>query len=115
MPRDFVQFPRSENGDVLWSMSENGDDLSAPREIDFSVIFPTEDAALEFAVHLLRNELKVSFAPYEEHDELPFQVQAHAFMLPTHDNVSGMEQLLADAAERLGGRNDGWGCVSQGA
>ena len=41
-----MSFPDDENGDVLRLMLKNGDDLSAPREIDFSVIFPTEDAAI---------------------------------------------------------------------
>ncbi len=32
-----------------------------------------EKAALQFAVHLLRNDQKVSFSEYEEHDELPWR------------------------------------------
>ena len=35
-------FPDDENGDVLRQMQESGDDLSRPREIDFSVVFPGE-------------------------------------------------------------------------
>ena len=107
-------FPNDENGDVLRRMSDSGDDLGIPREIDFSVIFPTEDSAIEFAVHLLKNELKVSFSEYEEHDEMPWQVQAHIFMLPTHENITGFESLLAEQSSEYGGQNDGWGCMSQG-
>jgi hypothetical protein len=59
MKRDYAKYLDDENGDVLWQMLQHGDDLSKPREIDFSVIFPTEDAALEFAVVLLRHEQKV--------------------------------------------------------
>ena len=72
MKRDYTAFPDDENGDVLWQMLEDGDDLSKPREVDFPVIFPTEDAALQFAVHLLRHAQKVSFSEYEEHDEMPW-------------------------------------------
>jgi hypothetical protein len=46
MQRDYGRFPNDENGDVPWRMLEGGDNLSKPREIDFSVIFPTEGAAL---------------------------------------------------------------------
>jgi hypothetical protein len=113
MTRDYVQFPRDENGDILWDMNEDGDNLAVAREIDFSVIFPTEDAALQFAVHLLRNDQKVSFAAYEEHEELPWQVQAHPVMVPTHENISGYESQLAQDATPFGGRNDGWGCFAQ--
>lgn len=103
-----------ENAVVLKQMIEAGDDLSIAREIDFSVIFPTEDAALEFAIHLLRNGLKTSFAPYEDSDEFPWQVQAHPFMLPTDEGIGEFERLLADGAAPLGGATDGWGCMSQG-
>jgi hypothetical protein len=113
MSRNFEEFPDDENGDVLWRMAQEGDDLSLPREVNFSVIFPTEEAALKFAVHLLRNEQKVSFAPYEEHDELPWQVEAHPVMVPSHENISGYERELEMTAARLSGRNDGWGCFAQ--
>lgn len=113
MTRDYARFPDDENGDVLWRMLEEGDDLSKPREIDFSVIFPTEQAALQFAVHLLRNDQKVSFSAYEEHDELPWQVQVHPFMEPTHENITGFENQLGEDAAEVGGRNDGWGCMAQ--
>jgi hypothetical protein len=113
MKRDPLQFPNDENGDTLWRMTEEGDDLSIPREVDFSVIFPNEDSALQFAVHLLRNEQKVSFGPYEGSPSMPWQVQAHATMLPTYENISGFEALLERDSAALGGRNDGWGCFSQ--
>lgn len=106
-------FPDDENGDVLRQMAEQGDNLEIPREIDFSVIFPTEEAALKFAVVLLRNGQKVSFSEYEEHDELPWQVQAHAYMVPSHENISGYEGLLGEEAAPFAGQNDGWGCEIQ--
>ena len=113
MSRDYEHFPDDENGDVLWEMAEGGDDLSKAREVNCSVIFPTEEAALRFAVHLLRNDQKVSFSAYEEHDELPWQVEAHPVMVPSHENISGYEVELAQDAKQFGGRNDGWGCYAQ--
>jgi hypothetical protein len=113
MERNFNSFPDDENGDVLWRMQERGDNLSKAREIDFSVIFPTEAAALKFAVHLLRNGQKVSFAQYEGNDEMPWQVEVHPVMKPTHENISEYEGHLAEDAEQLGGRNDGWGSMQQ--
>ena len=115
MQRDFNLFPDDENGDALWQMAESGDDLSVPREVDFAVIFPSEDDALKFAVHLLRSDQKVSFSSCEEGDELPWQVLAHPYMEPSHENIAGFEQLLGEAAEDFAGRNDGWGCETQPA
>lgn len=114
MNRNAAEFPDDDNGDVLWRMHCNGDDLSKPREIDFSVIFPTEDAALGFAVHLLRNDQKVSFSPYEEHEEMPWQVHAHPMLEPTHEIITDYEAQLAEDAEKFGGRNDGWGSFQSG-
>ena len=113
MTRNLIDFPNDANGGVLWDMSQDGDNLEKPREIDFSVIFPTEDAALKFAIQLLKNDQKVSFSAYEEHEELPWQVQAHPFMIPSHENISGYEYLLESESQSFGGRNDGWGCMSQ--
>ena len=112
MNRDYALCPDDENGDVLWNMLQDGDNLSEQREIDFSVIFPSDESALKFATHLLRNGQKVSFGPYEGSEELPWQVQAHRIMIPTHDKITKFEELLAADAEPLGGRNDGWGCFA---
>jgi hypothetical protein len=110
--RDYAQYPDDENGDVLWSMLEDGDNLATPREVDFSVVFPTEESAMNFAVVLLRNGQKVSFSPYEGKEGFPWQVHAHPVMAPTHENVSGYEQQLAIDAAAFGGANDGWGCFA---
>lgn len=58
MARDYSRSPDDDNGDVLWNMAQDGDSLIKRREINFSIIYPSEDAALEFAVHLLRNGQK---------------------------------------------------------
>lgn len=113
MSRDFTLYPEDENGDVLWKMLQDGDDLSEPREVDFTLIFPTEDVAIAFAVHLLKNDQKVSFSAYEGNEEFPWQVSVHPLMLPTHRNVSGFEGLLSTEAVPFSGRVDGWGCMSQ--
>lgn len=113
MDRDYTQFPADENGDALWRMAEAGDDLSKLREVDFAVIFPTETAALQFAVQLLRNGQKVSFGPYDGDPDRPWQVYAHRVLLPSHAAITAAEHTLALDAEPLGGRNDGWGCLAQ--
>lgn len=113
MNSDNEQFPDDENGDVLWRMASNGDNLSKSREVDFSVIFPTEDAALKFAVQLLRNGKKVTFGPYESNAYFPWQVEVHPVLLPTHEIITKYESLLAIESEAYGGINDGWGSYAQ--
>jgi hypothetical protein len=113
MTRDYARFPADENGDALCHMAEAGDDLGKPREVDFAVIFPTEAAARQFAVHLLRDGQKVSFGPYDGDPDRPWQVHAHRVLLPTHAAITAVETDLAHDAAPLGGRNDGWGCLAQ--
>ena len=38
MTRDYQQFPDDENGDVLWQMYEDGNDLSDLHEVEFSIV-----------------------------------------------------------------------------
>jgi hypothetical protein len=113
MKRDSSEFPDDENGDVLWNMSESGDDLAKIREVDFSVIFPSEENALQFAIQLLKNEMKVSFSEYEENKEFPYQVTVHVMIVPSHKAITALEDQLGEIAEMLGGQNDGWGCFRQ--
>lgn len=113
MTRDYSEFPGDENGDVLWRMRQAGDNLAKPREIDFSVIFPTEQTALEFAVYLLRQNQKVSFAEIENNDEMPWQVQAHPVMVPSHESITQYENQLAEDAAEFSGLTDGWGAMQQ--
>lgn len=113
MSRDYEQFPDDENGDVLWGMASRGDNLATAREVNFSVVFRTEAAAMEFAIHLLRNEQKVSFSSYDGKDGFTWQVDVHVVMPATYENITGFESLLKSDAEPLGGLNDGWGCFQQ--
>jgi hypothetical protein len=108
-----LMFPDDENGQVLRQMAAEGDNLSMPREIDFAVIFETEEAALPFAVAMLQQGQKVSLSEYEDNEDMPWQVFLHPFMEPSHENISMFEQALEGEASAFGGVFDGWGCVAQ--
>lgn len=45
MTRDYEQFPDDDNGNVLWQMHEDGDDLTEPHEIEYSIAFTTQEQA----------------------------------------------------------------------
>ena len=113
MERDFAQFPADDNGDKLWNMRQGGDRLVIPREVDFAVVFSTEEVAMEFAVLLLHYGQKVSFGEVQGVSGYAWQVQAHPVMVPTHHNVGAYARRLAQDAEPLGGRNQGWGCFAR--
>lgn len=60
MTRDYEQFPDDDNGNVLWQMAEDGDDLTELHEIEFSIAFQDQKNAEQCALYLLYQEQKVS-------------------------------------------------------
>jgi Regulator of ribonuclease activity B len=105
--REAMIFPDDENGDVLRRMAAGGDDLTQPRAVDFTVVFPSEDAANQFAEEFRGKGYKtcVRFAEVEE--DCPWDVIVVKNMVPTHEGITEFENELQDAADAVGGRNDG--------
>jgi hypothetical protein len=106
-------FPDDENGDVLRRLQKNGDNLTMPRDVDFSVVFATEESAQKFAEYFVRCAYKVSVTNSNCVPDLPWDVVVTKHMVPSHNEITEAEETLQDIAEGLGGRNDGWGCISQ--
>ena len=106
-------FPRDDNGDVLRRMHRDGDDLSKPRDIDFTVVMPTLAAAEELGQRMRTqgHAVKVTRTACVAH--LPWDVRIVKHMLPTHADIGAFEEELAVLAAPQGGRNDGWGCWAQ--
>ncbi|HIF51585.1 MAG TPA: ribonuclease E inhibitor RraB [Thiotrichaceae bacterium] len=113
MERDPEIFPDDVNGNVLWKMQQDGDDLSKAREIEFTVIFATEDDALGFGETLLVNRQKILLSNNDENTEHPFELVAYVYMEPTHEELSAYEDLLTLHSKPFNGHNDGWGCFVQ--
>jgi len=112
MSRDLMEFPEDNIGDALWKMQQAGDDLSIARELEFSVLFPTESLALKFGQLLLENNQKLSFCPFQNNDELPWEITAYPEIIPSHENIVAYQNLLETSAEPLKGQFDGWYCIS---
>jgi hypothetical protein len=108
-----MTYPDDENGDVLRRMEEAGDDFTLSRDIDFTVVFPAADGAEQFAKRFrsLGYVASVEFAEVVE--QLPWEVVVVNHMEPSHTEIGDFEDKLLSVAEPLGGRNDGWGCLSQ--
>ena len=112
MDRDFGRFPQDENGEVLWRLSQHGDDLSIAREVDFSLDFETEQAALECGMFLFKAEFRIQLDPPMEDDaDSPWTVQVIHWMVPGHAEITHLEGYLKDVAGHYGGDCTGWGCM----
>lgn len=103
-------FPDDENGNVLRGMHEDGDDMSQPRDIDFTVVLPNSDAVQEFGNYFYSLGLQVKVKKADTVPELPWDVVVTVNMLPTYEGITEFEERLKLVAAPLSGRNDGWGC-----
>jgi len=108
-----MEFPNDENGDVLRRLVSSGDDLSKPRDIDFVVVFREEDSAQAFADQIRQLGYQVVVVRTDTAKGLPWDARVVRHMVPDHAAITGFEEQLEALAAPLGGRNDGWGCLSQ--
>lgn len=111
--RNLSVFPSTENGDVLFRMAQDGDDLSISRDIDFSIVFKKPNQASQFVEKLTKNGCKISIGKPSGIFRRKITVTISCNMFPTHDSISSFETKLGLEAKRFGGLNDGWGCFVQ--
>jgi hypothetical protein len=112
MERDLTLFPEDNNGNALWQLLQDGDDLTQTREVEFSVIFPSEKLALKFGQLLLENNQKLSFCPNPTDENLPWEITAYPEMAASYENITAYQHLLQTSSEALQGQFDGWYCAT---
>lgn len=105
-----MTFPDDDNGDVLRRMFDGGDSLRQPRDIDFAHCFPDERTAKTFASQVIGLGRKVSIQKAEDDSEDSWDVIVTVTMVPDHEALGSLERRLAEQAETIGGKADGWGC-----
>ena len=103
------KFPNDENGGILRSMFEKGDDLTQPRTIDFCFAFHQRRQALAFAETIDDRSFEVCISYYDERTMWQTIVKRH--MVPIHSEITALELTLTSQAEHAGGEGDGWGCM----
>tara|TARA_R110002072_G_scaffold46082_8_gene127952 strand:- start:20276 stop:20620 length:345 start_codon:yes stop_codon:yes gene_type:complete len=113
MKRDSDTFPDDDCGNALWNMAQAGDNLAKRRDVEFTVIFSTEDAALKFGAALLFNRQQVLLCDNEASTEYPFEIVATVSMVPSHPEITDYENLLQVHASSFSGIYDGWGSFPQ--
>jgi hypothetical protein len=112
MKRNISLFPEDNLGDALWQMLLAGDCLTQPREVEFSTLFSTDVLALKFGQLLLENNQKLSFTPYQEDSEYPWEITAYPEIAPNYENISAYQNLLEASAKPFNGKYDGWYCLN---
>jgi regulator of RNase E activity RraB len=114
MTRDTTLFPEDDNGDVLWQMQEDGDDLTEVHEIEFTLAFPSKQQAEQCALHLLHEEQRVSLHEddNDEKQSSEWLVVVYIHMEPEYQDIVDLEQWFTKIAEQYQGEYDGWGCMA---
>ena len=94
-------------------MEEKGDDLSKERPIDHWLFFPTEQARTAFCEEIRQQGFSIgdSPAPDLEGSDSDAEYQVMATRPDTPAEINDVTLDLAERAQRLGGRYDGWGAV----
>ena len=111
MTRDYTQYPDDDNGNLLWEMYEDGDDLNEPHEIEFSIVFKTLELAEKCALHLLQQEQRISLFQETEGSKL-WVLNAHVNMIPEYQDIQDLEEWFTRIATEFQGEYDGWGCMT---
>lgn len=112
MTRDFKQFPDDDNGNVLWQMHQDGDDLTEAHEIEYSIAFNSKELADKCALYLLQEEQKISLFEDDESDRAEWIITIYVYMEPEYSDIVDLEEWFTKIAEQHGGEYDGWGCMA---
>lgn len=108
MERDLTLFPKDEIGEHLWEALNSGNDLNQEREIEFTVIFTSQEQALKFGHLLLENSQKLSFSPFDENEQYPWEVTAYPFISASYENIIAYRHLLTESSAPFEGVFDGF-------
>jgi regulator of ribonuclease activity B len=107
-----MTYPNDANGDALRHMDADGDDLTRSRDIEFTVVFPNEKSANEFATQMRAQGHQAATEFSETVEGCPWDVVVVKRMVPSYSEIVSFEGMLEAAADPFGGHNDGWGCLS---
>lgn len=127
-----MDFPSDADGETLKRLAEAGIDLSKPREIDFMIDVPTEDAgkkvseltkAQGYAVELIfdegGDEEDFEDEVFDEDDEdadddalgPTWTVYATVTLVPTYEELVARQKALTELATPVGGTCEAWGTM----
>ena len=112
MTRDFEKFPEDDNGNLLWQMHEDGDDLDEIHELEFSMYFKTQELAEKCAISLLLEEQKISLYLDEEVHPNEWVITIYVNLFPEYEDIVDLEQWFTKIAEQFDGEYDGCGCTT---
>jgi len=100
-------YPDDDDGEALKRVAADGNDLSRPMPIDFTVVVPDEVPGRRVAAEAEA----AGYVPEVYHDDEvdEWVVELTKDMIATYENVVGAQAELGALAAPYGGEVDGWG------
>jgi len=111
-----MPFPDDENGDVLRRMQQHGFDLTKAYPIEFFAVYATEEDADIVARQYLADHKtgdRLENIETRPHDVGGMELLLVKQMMPTHENITAFETLLAERTASVEGYLDGWGVLQE--
>jgi len=105
-------YPDEQGMDTIWNnrvrrqLTEQNDDLAAPREIDHWLYFPSDQDRAAFKTEIEVEKFRVTLLDPEE--DKPFGVLVQRVDAP--DDIDDITWPLRELGGAHGGIYDGWGC-----
>lgn len=99
----------NDNAAALANMTQQGDDLTQPRDIEFAYVFDDAVAAKAFCAWAERQGYA---ATVETREDAGTDVIVRENMVPDLHTLTDLELALAASAQKHAGEPDGWGCFA---
>jgi uncharacterized protein (TIGR01619 family) len=107
---DHYQYQSMQNRHVIDQLQEQGDDLTALRDVDHFVAFATEAGREAFIEAVLQLGYKVISKDGQEDEALPYTVNILRNDVADWQSVDDYVWELCQLAEKHEGEYEGWGC-----
>jgi hypothetical protein len=100
-------YPNDADGDALRRVVSDGNDMSLPMLVDFSVALPDQTAAESFASVVAASGYEASVVFDKE--DATWDCYCTKRMVLSYDGVIAAQSELDEQAGSFGGNCDGWG------
>ena len=102
-----LDYPNDADGDALRRIAEDGNDMSMPMDVDFTVDVPDQGSGEQVAA-LAQAKGYVVDLEFDDEDE-EWTCYCTKSMLATYEGVVAAQKELDELSEPFGGCCDGWG------
>ena len=101
-------FEYMSNQKVILKLTEEGDDLAKPRQVDHWLYFKTAADRDKFIAYALKEKFKVESKQFNKDLQLNYQLQISRIDNVNIDSISKITIELRKKAKELNGAYDGW-------